>query len=327
MTKKVLSGIQPSGDLTLGNYLGALKNWTKVQDEYSCSFFVADMHSITVSQDPVELNTRTKDVIAWYLASGIDPAKCSIFIQSQVGTHADLAWVLNCITGMGELNRMTQFKDKSLKQKRASVGLFDYPVLMAADILIYDADLVPVGEDQRQHLELTRTLANRFNERYGQTFKVPEAFMHESGARIMSLQDAKSKMSKSDPNKDGCIFLNDDIDTISKKINKSKTDSLGCVSYSDDQPEMKNLINILSILSESSVDDIVSDFNAKTYRQFKLALSEAVCTEISSVQSEYRRIIKDGIVEEVYKKGLAEAQKESSLKLGTVYEKIGFVRG
>ena len=243
--KTILSGIQPSGVLTLGNYLGALKNWVKIQHEYECKFFIADLHSITVPQDPVALRENTKKAVMQYIACGLDPNINTIFVQSHVHEHAELAWILNCSTYMGELSRMTQFKDKSQKQKNVGVGLFDYPVLMAADILLYDPDYVPVGEDQRQHLEITRDLARRFNSTYKrEIFKIPDAFISETGARIMSLQDPLKKMSKSDPNPNGFISLLDPKDTIIRKFKKAKTDSMNIVRYSEEQPGIRNLIDI-----------------------------------------------------------------------------------
>ena len=228
--KTILSGIQPSGVLTLGNYLGALKNWVNIQHEYECKFFIADLHSITVPQDPVALRENTKKAVIQYIACGLDPNINTIFVQSHVHEHAELAWILNCSTYMGELSRMTQFKDKSQKQKNVGVGLFDYPVLMAADILLYDPDYVPVGEDQRQHLEITRDLARRFNSTYKrEIFKIPDAFISETGARIMSLQDPLKKMSKSDPNPNGFVSLLDSKDTIIRKFKKAKTDSMNIV--------------------------------------------------------------------------------------------------
>ena len=255
--KTILSGIQPSGVLTLGNYLGALKNWVKIQHEYECKFFIADLHSITVPQDPVALRENTKKAVMQYIACGLDPNINTIFVQSHVHEHAELAWILNCSTYMGELSRMTQFKDKSQKQKNVGVGLFDYPVLMAADILLYDPDYVPVGEDQRQHLEITRDLARRFNSTYKrEIFKIPDAFISETGARIMSLQDPLKKMSKSDPNPNGFISLLDPKDTIIRKFKKAKTDSMNIVRYSEEQPGIRNLIDIYSSITQKSVAEV-----------------------------------------------------------------------
>ena len=261
MKKQILSGIQPSGILTLGNYLGALRNFVKLQDEYDCNFFVADMHAITVSQDPEVLRNNIKNIIMQYIACGIDPEKNNIFIQSHVHEHAELGWILNCVAYMGELNRMTQYKDKSKKQQNIKVGLFDYPVLMAADILLYDADFVPVGEDQKQHLEITRDIAARFNSTYNkEIFKMPEAFITKETARIMSLQDPSKKMSKSDENKDSFILMIDDRETIIKKIKKAVTDSENVIKYSDEKPGIKNLINIYSAITNMSYEQIEEKF-------------------------------------------------------------------
>ena len=261
MKKQILSGIQPSGILTLGNYLGALRNWVKIQDDYDCKFFVADLHAITVDQDSEQLRKNIKSVIMQYLACGLDPEKNTIFIQSHVHEHAELGWILNCSTYMGELSRMTQFKDKSKKQENVKVGLFDYPVLMAADILLYDADFVPVGEDQRQHLEIARDIAKRFNSTYNkEIFKLPEGFITKNTARIMSLQDPTKKMSKSDENKEATIFLLDDRATVLKKVKKAVTDSENIIKYSENKPGIRNLMNIYSAVTDKTYTQIEEEF-------------------------------------------------------------------
>ena len=276
MKKQILSGIQPSGILTLGNYLGALRNFVKLQDKYDCNFFVADMHAITVSQDPEVLRNNIKNIIMQYIACGINPEKNDIFIQSHVHEHAELGWILNCTAYMGELNRMTQYKDKSKKQQNIKVGLFDYPVLMAADILLYDADFVPVGEDQKQHLEITRDIAARFNSTYKkEIFKMPEAFITKETARIMSLQDPSKKMSKSDDNKDSFILMIDDRETIIRKIKKAVTDSENVIKYSDEKPGIKNLINIYSAITNMSYEQIEEKF--KGVRIWKIQIRSCKC--------------------------------------------------
>ena len=276
MKKQILSGIQPSGILTLGNYLGALRNFVKLQDKYDCNFFVADMHAITVSQDPEVLRNNIKNIIMQYIACGINPEKNNIFIQSHVHEHAELGWILNCTAYMGELNRMTQYKDKSKKQQNIKVGLFDYPVLMAADILLYDADFVPVGEDQKQHLEITRDIAARFNSTYKkEIFKMPEAFITKETARIMSLQDPSKKMSKSDDNKDSFILMIDDRETIIRKIKKAVTDSENVIKYSDEKPGIKNLINIYSAITNMSYEQIEEKF--KGVRIWKIQIRSCKC--------------------------------------------------
>lgn len=327
--KVILSGIQPSGILTLGNYLGALKNWVTIQHEYDCKFFIADMHSITVRQDPNTLRENTKKAVMQYIACGIDPKINTIFVQSHVHEHAELAWVLNCSTYMGELSRMTQFKDKSKKQENVGVGLFDYPVLMAADILLYDSDYVPVGEDQRQHLEITRDIARRFNSTYGkEIFKIPEAFISDVGAKIMSLQDPAKKMSKSDPNPNGYISLLDPRDVIIKKFKKAVTDTQNAVRYSDEQPGIKNLINIYSSITQKTVEEVEREFDGVGYGKFKLAVGEAVADALEAIQAKYNELNSpefDTFLTEIYAKGAAEAHEIAKGKLEQVYEAIGFI--
>lgn len=327
--KTILSGIQPSGVLTLGNYLGALKNWVTIQHEYDCKFFIADLHSITVSQDPQNLRENTKKAVMQYIACGLDPNINTIFVQSHVHEHAELAWVLNCSTYMGELSRMTQFKDKSQKQKNVGVGLFDYPVLMAADILLYDSDYVPVGEDQRQHLEITRDLARRFNATYKQEiFKIPEPFISDTGAKIMSLQDPTKKMSKSDSNPNGYISLLDPKDVVIKKFKKAVTDSKNVVRYSDEQPGIQNLINIYATITQKSISEIEKEFEGVGYGKFKVAVGEIVADILEKIQAKYNELNSseyDNFLKEIYAKGAQHAQKIAKNKLEQVYNAVGFI--
>ena len=264
--KVIFSGVQPSGKMTLGNYLGALKSWTDLQKEFECYFSMVNMHAITVPQDPEVLKRQTIELLAQFIACGIDPEENTIFIQSHVPQHAELNWVLCTMTYMGELNRMTQYKDKSKKSEaNLNAGLFTYPVLMAADILLYQADVVPVGDDQKQHMELARDLAERFNNRFSKTFVVPEGYYPKGTARVMSLQEPEKKMSKSDSNENGFILLSEDADTTAKKIKKAVTDSVGIVRYTDEQPGLKNLINIYSAMTDKSVEEIVAMYEGKGY--------------------------------------------------------------
>ena len=325
--KKILSGIQPSGTLTLGNYLGALINWVNIQNDFDCRFFVADLHSITVAQEPDVLRENIRKAVMQYIACGLNPVINTIFIQSHVHQHAELGWVLNNYTYIGELNRMTQFKDKSAKQKNVKVGLFDYPVLMAADILLYDADLVPVGEDQRQHLEITRTIAKRFNSQYGDVFKVPDGYISEAGARIMSLQDPTKKMSKSDKNVNAFISLADPRDVIVKKFKKAVTDSYGVVKYSDEQPGIKNLINIYSCVTGKTIDEVEKEFSSSNYGTFKSAVGEVVADALTPIQKKYAELSlpeNQGLLDDICKRGAEKASEEASKKLNLVYKAVGF---
>lgn len=329
MEKKVVfSGVQPSGALTLGNYIGALRNFVDLQDEYDCYYCIVDMHAITVPQVPKDLRRNSLDVLALYLASGMDPDKSTLFIQSHVPAHAELAWVLNTLTYMGQLNRMTQFKEKSKKsEENLNAGLFTYPVLMAADILLYQADFVPVGDDQKQHLELARDLAIRFNNRYSDTFVVPEPLIKEFGARIMSLQNPQAKMSKSDQDVNAFILLQDSKDVIARKIKKAVTDSKASVSYSDDQLGVKNLINIYSVLEGISVDEIVSRYENKGYGDFKKDLGEVVIKALEPLQAKYKDYLNNkDYLEEVYKKGARKAEEKAFKTLAKVYKKVGFIK-
>ncbi|MDD4780207.1 MAG: tryptophan--tRNA ligase [Tissierellia bacterium] len=326
--KVIFSGMQPSGALTLGNYLGALKNWVKLQDEYDCYYCVVDMHAITVPKEPKDLRRNTLEVLANYIASGIDPEKSTLFIQSHVSAHAELGWVLNSLSYYGELSRMTQFKDKSKRLDSNSIpaGLFVYPTLMVADILLYQADLVPVGEDQRQHLELTRDLAARFNNRFSETFKVPDAYISSEGAKIMSLQDPQSKMSKSDSNENAYILLVDSHDAIRRKFKRAVTDSMGVVSYNDEQPGVKNLINIYSKISGKTSETIVSEYEGKGYAQFKDDVAEVVFGELKPIQEKINYLLKNkDYLEKIYLLGAEKAEYVARKTLRKVYKKIGFI--
>lgn len=331
MDKKIVfSGIQPSGEPTIGNYVGAIRNWVDIQDEkdYDSIYCVVDMHAITVPQVPKDLRRHTLEVLSLLIASGLDPEKTTLFIQSHVPAHAELTWVLNTMTYMGQLNRMTQYKDKSKKLEDTSInsGLFTYPVLMAADILLYQADFVPVGEDQRQHLELSRDIAERFNNRYSDTFKVPEALIKKEGARIMSLQDPESKMSKSDANKDSFILLLDDPDAIRRKIKRSVTDSEGVVAFNDNQKGIKNLLNIYSAFTNEDIDTIVRRYDGKGYGIFKEELAEVVVEVLRPIQGRYNDLINNkDYLEKVYKEGAEKAEYKAMKTLRKVYKKIGFI--
>lgn len=329
MKKQILSGIQPSGILTLGNYLGALRNWVKIQEEYDCKFFVADLHSITVSQEPEVLRKNIKNVIMQYIACGLNPEKNTIFIQSHVHEHAELGWILNCSAYMGELGRMTQYKDKSKKQDNIKVGLFDYPVLMAADILLYDADYVPVGEDQRQHLEIARDIAKRFNSTYNrEIFKLPEGLITENTSRIMSLQEPTKKMSKSDSNKDAFISLLDDRETVLKKIKKAVTDSENVIKYSNEKPGIKNLMDIYSAVTEKTYKQIEEEFEGQGYGKFKLAVADAISNTLDPIQKKYNELSlpeNDKYIRDICKKGAKIAHDIAKPKLKEVYEAVGFI--
>lgn len=324
--KRIFSGVQPSGNLHLGNYLGAIKNWVKLQDEYESIFCVVDLHAITVPQDPEELRRKTIEVAKIYLASGIDLEKSTIFVQSHVAEHSELAWILNTIAKISELERMTQFKDKSQKEGRegTGMGLFDYPVLMAADILLYDTEVVPVGEDQLQHIELTRTLANRFNKKFGETFIVPKSFVKEEGMRIMGLDDPSKKMSKSAKSEYNYISLTDSEDDIRKKIKKAVTDSGSEIVYRDDKPALKNLINIYSLLSDKSPKDIEKMYAGKGYADFKNDLAGVVVNFLKPLQEKISQI-SDQEVSEILKKGAEKVRPIASAKLVEVKSKVGFV--
>jgi tryptophanyl-tRNA synthetase len=325
--KVIFSGIQPSGELTIGNYLGAIKNWVKLQDEYDSYFCVVDLHAITVRQEPKDLRARTLEVLAIYIACGIDPEKNRLFIQSHVPAHSECAWLLNCYTHMGELSRMTQFKDKSQRYGESiSTGLFTYPVLMAADILLYEADLVPVGSDQKQHLELSRDVAERFNNTYSPTFKIPEPYISGDGAKIMDLQEPEKKMSKSADNANGYILIMDPPEVIRKKISRAVTDSLGVVKYSDNQPGVKNLISILRTLTGMSIEDIEKKYEGQGYAGFKTDVGEALVSELEPIQKRVKEILADKEnLEEVYKRGAERANYVANKTLRKMQKKIGFI--
>ena len=324
--KVLFSGMQATGSLTLGNYLGALKNWLTLSDEYECFYSVVDLHSITVRQNPAELRKRARALLALYIAAGLDPEKNCIYYQSHVSGHAELAWILNCFTYMGELNRMTQFKDKSAKHAdNINAGLFTYPVLMAADILLYQADVVPVGIDQMQHLELTRDLAIRFNNVYGDVFTIPEAYIGKVGAKIMSLQDPAKKMSKSDENPNGSIYLMDDPDTIMRKCKRAVTDSVGEIRYCDEQPGVKNLIDIYSACTGETQEQVVRQFEGKGYGDFKMAVGEAVVSVLKPLQERVRELEKDkAYIDSVIKNNAEKANYFAGKTLRKVQKKVGF---
>ncbi|MBQ7562528.1 MAG: tryptophan--tRNA ligase [Lachnospiraceae bacterium] len=322
----LFSGMQATGNLTLGNYLGALKNWVTLSDEYECYYSVVDMHSITIRQDPAELRKRARALLTLYIAAGIDPEKSIIYYQSHVSAHAELAWILNCFTYMGELNRMTQFKDKSAKHAdNINAGLFTYPVLMAADILLYQADVVPVGVDQMQHLELTRDLAQRFNALYGDVFTVPEAYIGKVGAKIMSLQDPSKKMSKSDENPNASIYLMDDPDTIRRKCKRAVTDSEAQIRYRDEQPGVKNLIDIYSACTGKTPAETEKEFEGKGYGEFKEAVGEAVVSVLSPLQARVKELEKDKeYIDRVIRNNAERAGATAVKTLRKVQKKVGF---
>jgi len=323
--KRMLSGIKPTGQLTLGNYIGALRNFVKYQDDYELYVFVANLHCITVPIDPKELRKNLKDCIALYLACGLDPEKCTIFLQSDVPAHAQLGWIMICNSYMGELSRMTQFKEKSQNHEEGvTAGLFVYPPLMAADILLYDADYVPVGVDQKQHVELARDLAQRFNNRYSETFVVPEPVTQKVGAKIMSLSDPTKKMSKSDETNKGCIYLLDDVNVAKKKIMSAVTDMVGKVNYDkENQPGISNLLEIMSSLTGEPIEDIVNRYDGVGYGVFKKEVAEVVGNELQKIQDRYKEIIASGTIEEVLKEGANKANKISYKKLKKVQKKMG----
>ncbi|MGE5479755.1 MAG: tryptophan--tRNA ligase [Chloroflexota bacterium] len=323
----ILSGITPSGILTIGHLTGALHNWVKLQSTHECFFMIADMHAITVRQTPADLRKRTLETAAMFIASGIDPETSALFIQSHVPEHAQLAWVLNTFTGMGECSRMTQFKDKSQKYpENTNVGLFAYPVLMAADILLYQADLVPVGDDQKQHLELTRNLAQRFNHNFSDTFKMPEPYIAKIGARIMSLQDPTRKMSKSDENERATIFLNDPEDVVVSKIKKAVTDSGSEIKFTADKPGVSNLLTLFHIATGKSIEEIEREFEGKGYAEFKPACADAVAAYLAPIRSKYFELMNDKtMLSDLLKHGAEAARRKASRTLQKVYKKIGFV--
>jgi tryptophanyl-tRNA synthetase len=325
--KLIFSAIQPTGTFTLGNYIGAVRNWAPLQDNYNCIYCVADMHAITVKQEPSALRQNTLKSYALLMACGIDPERSILFIQSHAVTHAALNWILCCNTQFGELSRMTQFKDKSQKHPDdINAGLFTYPSLMAADILAYNADLVPVGVDQKQHLELARNIAQRFNQRYGDFFKLPEPYITEVGAKIMSLQDPTKKMSKSDENPNACILILDDKDTIIRKFKRAVTDSDAEVAYREGKDGINNLMSIYSCVTGKDYAAIEAEFAGKGYGDFKLAVGEAVADNLEPVRTEFDRLIADkAYLKDCYTKGAEKAMRISGRIVSKAYHKVGFV--
>ncbi|ATW42652.1 tryptophan--tRNA ligase [Glaesserella parasuis] len=336
----VFSGVQPSGELSLGNYLGALRNWVKMQDEYECLFCIVDLHAITVRQDPEALRKATLDTLAIYLACGIDPVKSTIFIQSHVPEHSQLAWILNCYTYFGEMGRMTQFKDKSARHEdNVNVGLFTYPVLMAADILLYQANQVPVGDDQKQHLEITRDIANRFNALYGKKdaegnvlepiFAVPEVFIAKTGARIMSLLEPTKKMSKSDDNRNNVIGLLEDPKSVAKKIKRAMTDGdePPVVRYDvQNKPGVSNLLDILASVTGKTIPELETEFEGKMYGHLKTAVADEVSAMLSQLQERYHHFRNnEALLENIYREGAEKARAKAKATLADVYKKVGFV--
>jgi tryptophanyl-tRNA synthetase len=323
--KRIFSGVQPTGNVHLGNYLGALRNWVALQREYESFFCIVDLHAITNRQDPKLLAEKSRELARVYLAVGIDPGLSTIFIQSDVAEHAELTWILNCVTRMSELERMTQFKDKVRKQREnVGVGVFDYPVLMAADILLYQTELVPVGEDQKQHLELTRDLAIRFNRDYGETFRIPEPFIPKVGARIMSLSDPTNKMSKSDDDVNGCIRLLDDADTIRRKFKRAVTDSGTEMKFDASRPAITNLLTIFQLLTGQTPEEVESHFAGKGYAQLKQDLADATIEFFEPLQKR-ARAIDDRELTRILKDGAAKAQGIASVTLAAAKERMGLV--
>ena len=328
--KRIFSGVQPSGNITLGNYLGAIKNWVDLQNDYECIYAMMDLHTITVRQTPAELRKRTMELLALYIACGIDPEKNTLFIQSQNPHHAELGWILNCYTYMGELQRMTQFKDKSQKHAdNINAGLFTYPVLMAADILLYQTDLVPVGNDQMQHIEICRDVAQRFNGIYGDVFKIPEGFMPKAGAKVMSLAEPTKKMSKSDENPKAYISMMDDFNVIAKKIKSAVTDSEGVIEYREnDETKMgiNNLLTIMSAATGKSIDELVGEYSSQGYGTFKNDVAEAVVEMIRPIRGEYDKIIQDkDYLKKICDEGAEKAYYISRKTMTKVKKKVGFI--
>lgn len=325
--KIIFSGIQPTGTFTLGNYIGAIRNWGPLQEEYNCIYSIVDLHAITVKQDPVKLRQNTLQAYALLLACGIDPEKSIVFIQSHAKTHAELSWVLSCSTQFGELSRMTQFKDKSQKHADdVNAGLFTYPVLMAADILAYQADLVPIGADQKQHLELARNVAQRFNNKYGEFFTIPEPYIPKVGARVMSLQEPLKKMSKSDENVNATIFILDDKDTIIRKFKRAVTDSDTEIRYADGKDGINNLMTIYSAVTAKSFEEIEKEFSGKGYGDFKIAVGEAVADSLQPVRDNFAKLMQDKqYLKKCYTEGAQKALSISQKVVSKVYRKVGFV--
>ena len=326
--KRILSGIQPSGNLTLGSYLGAIKNWVAMADDYDCYYMMADMHTITVRQVPADLRRNTLTQLAAYIASGLDPEKNVLFVQSHVPAHAQLGWVLDCYTMFGELSRMTQFKDKSAKNAdNINAGLFTYPALMAGDILLYQADLVPVGGDQKQHVEICRDIANRFNGIYGDTFKIPEPYIPPVGARVMSLTSPENKMSKSDKDPNGCVYMLEKPEDIMRKFKKAVTDSEACVRYDvANKPGVSNLMQIYAVATGKSFDAIEAEFAGRGYGDFKMAVGESVVEMLRPIREETERLLADkAYLETVYRAGAEKASYVANRTISKVYKKVGFL--
>ena len=324
--KRIFSGIQPSGNITIGNYIGALKNFIGFQDEYDCVYCVVDLHAITVAQDPAALRRHTLELLALYIACGLDPDKSILFLQSHVSAHAELAWALDCYAYVGEISRMTQFKDKSRKHSdNINMGLMNYPVLMAADILLYQTALVPIGSDQKQHLELARNLAIRFNNRYSETFVVPEPFIPKAGARIMSLADPTAKMSKSDENPNGYVSVADDADTVMRKFRRAVTDSGSEIRFGEDKPGVSNLLTIYAAFADCTVADAEKHFAGAGYGDLKTQTADAVIEKLRPIQAEQKRILADkAYLDGVLKSGAERASRLANKTLRKVYKKIGF---
>ena len=326
--KRIFSGIQPSGELTLGSYMGAIKNWVDLQDEYDCLYCIVDMHAITVRQDPATLRKRSVNQLAQYIACGLDPQKNIMFIQSHVPQHAELGWILGCYTQFGELSRMTQFKDKSAKNAdNINAGLFTYPALMAADILLYQADLVPVGGDQKQHVEICRDIATRFNGIYGETFKLPDPYIPKVGARIMSLTTPTSKMSKSDKDQNGCVYMLEKPEDILRKFKKAMTDSDACVRFDpENKPGVSNLMQIYSVATGRDYAAIEAEFAGQGYGSFKTAVGESVVELLRPIREETERLLADkAYLESVYRAGAEKAAYVANRTLSKVYKKVGFL--
>lgn len=326
--KTIFSGMQPSGCVTLGNYLGAMNNWTKLQDEYNCLYCIVDLHAITVRQNPANLRKASRDLLIQYIAAGLDPEKNIIYIQSHVPQHAELAWILNCFTYMGELSRMTQFKEKSAKHTdNINAGLFTYPVLMAADILLYQTDLVPVGEDQKQHLEITRDIAIRMNGIYNDLFTVPEGYILKTGGRVMALQEPDKKMSKSDENKNNTIALLDEPDVIISKFKKAVTDSEKEIKYSESKPGISNLLDIYSAVTSKSIAEAEKEFSGVGYGEFKLAVGQAVVDKLKPIQDKYKELSSDkAYIDNIIKTNAEKASYFASKTLRKVHKKLGFIQ-
>lgn len=324
--ERMLSGIKPTGRLHLGNYIGAISQFVKYQDEYEMYIFIANQHAITVPTDPKALRQNTKDLIALYLAAGLDPEKCTLFLQSDVDAHIKLGWVFTCLTYMGELQRMTQYKDKTAKGETGITdGLFTYPCLMAADILLYDADYVPVGQDQKQHVELTRHLAERFNNRYSETFVVPQPLETKVGKKIFSLQDPTKKMSKSETDTKGTIDLLDDPAVARKKIMSAVTDSVGIIQYDpESQPGLANLLTIQSVLANEPIEDIVKRYEGKGYGELKKEIGQTVFDFLTDLQAKYKKIIESNVIDQILEEGAKKASYVANKKIRKVYKKIGF---